>query len=443
MTGRENSEDKFAQQWREALGGWAAKPPTGVWKGIDNQLAYEQLQAYKSKVVVYRWVAAAAIVLSMSLALLHYFDRQPTILLTSAAIEVDAPYKWNVGTVEIHDGQSDQDRFHFQMPTANDQMGFSYIASEDQEQPGIDKGISRLPMAMHRVDALTHHPEVSIASTHEDKLIYYLPVYPRGKKGKHLQYWAGIDVGSGSFNPNYSSAVTSLSSNLGTVNSAMFSEASTNAFDTEAPELRENMSSGETVSFGLNFGMKLGSRWRLHSGMQYARTDAPTETNILVRTQTLQEGIPVTGQSKDIPALARLVADESTVNYDLTDVDMNNAFEFASVPVRAGYVVVDQRLSVEVNAGVVTNIYLGNRLTSSDPDVATLSIGPGDTSPYKDVSFSGLAGLQLGYRVGKKVDVILEPNYRHAINSLTKSSSDFTTNPSGFGLMTGLRYNFD
>ena len=98
---------------------------------------------------------------------------------------------------------------------------------------------------------------------------------------------------------------------------------------------------------------------------------------------------------------------------------------------------------MEVNAGVVTNIYLGNRLTTDNPDVAELTIGPGDASPYRDLSFSGLAGVQLGYRFMKKIDIIVEPNYRQSINTLTKSSSNFSTTPSGFGFMTGLRYNFN
>ena len=98
---------------------------------------------------------------------------------------------------------------------------------------------------------------------------------------------------------------------------------------------------------------------------------------------------------------------------------------------------------MEINAGVIANIYMGNRLSTEDPNIAELTIGPGDASPYRDLSFSGQAGLELGYRFMKRLDVILEPNYRQSINTLTKSNSNFITNPSGFALTTGLRYNFN
>ena len=463
MTGRENSEDNFEQEWRGAFDGWSEEAPSAVWRDIDRRLAYEAVKTYKTKVVIYQWVAAAAILLSFSFGIIQYFGEQPTTYVISAAADIDSPNQLRVGAIELQENEeisNGVNRFRRDsgMDDSFGRSGSTYQTGmvAYQDNSSIESGsntidfantddFEKIEVALIDLNAIGYSPETTISSNHEEKFIYFLPVNSRGKKHQmsdEPKYWAGIDVGSGSFNPNYNTNVSSLES-LGVSSANGFSQNSNGLFDSESPNLRENMTPGETVSMGVNFGIMLGDRWRLHSGVQYARAGATTETNILVRTSTLQEGIPATGQGKNIPAVAHLVASENVVEYDYEDVDMSNVFEFTSIPVKAGYLILDQKLSVEVNAGVVTNIYLGNRLTTDNPDVAELTIGPGDASPYRDLSFSGLAGVQLGYRFMKKIDIIVEPNYRQSINTLTKSSSNFSTTPSGFGFMTGLRYNFN
>jgi hypothetical protein len=98
---------------------------------------------------------------------------------------------------------------------------------------------------------------------------------------------------------------------------------------------------------------------------------------------------------------------------------------------------------MRVNAGVITNFYLGNMVSNDNEEVATLNLKPGDESPYKEISLSGLAGVTVGYRLVDRMDLTLEPNYFTTFESITKSSSNFSTAPSGFGLTAGIRYNFN
>ena len=39
MTGRENSEENFEKQWKDAFDEWSETAPNTVWAEIDRQLA--------------------------------------------------------------------------------------------------------------------------------------------------------------------------------------------------------------------------------------------------------------------------------------------------------------------------------------------------------------------------------------------------------------------
>ena len=447
MTGRENSEENFEKQWKDAFDEWSETAPNTVWAEIDRQLVYEDLKVYKSKLAIYRWVAAAVVLLGISFSIIQYFGDDTVHFVTSAAIDVDAPNPEMRSLIALYEedraGVSSKEltKYGANHSSSLENGYYDYQGHQDDSQHRDDY----LLLANYEMKTIDFNDPID--SDHEDKYIYYLLEYRRVAKKKqdeNERYWAGIDVSQGSFNPNYSTNDNSLTSTLGISESNGFAQYDTRTFNSSSPTLRENMAPGESISMGVSFGMKLGDKWTLQSGVQYAKAGALTETNILVRTSTLQEGIPVTGQGKNVPAVASLVANENNVvEYDFEDVEMSNVFEFTSIPVKAGYLIMDSKFKMALNAGVVTNIYLGNRLTTGDSDVAELTIGPGDTSPYKNFSFSGLAGVQFGYRFLKRMDVILEPNYRQSINTLTKSNSNFKTNPSGFALMTGLRYNFN
>jgi hypothetical protein len=445
MTGRENSEDRFEEQWRDAFEEWSAEPPKAVWSEIDRKLAYHDLSAYKAKAVMYRWVAAAIVLLFVSYGAIQYYGTSDNYII-SAAATIDSPnptesYKWSLKGRQSDVNGEQNDR------GGGSSTNIATVLAEgntsNSEIPGKEEQVERR-YETYQVASL--EPSFKAQTTYVDKHLYYLPVFQFHKKKKttdRSKYWAGVDVGSGNFNPNYSSTASSLNSNLGVNPEAGFSLNSNSAFDSESPTVRENMSSGETVTMGVNFGVKLGNKWTLESGVQYARSDAMTETNVIIKSNSFQEVIPATVQGKRVPAVEQVVARETMVEYDYQDVDMSNVFEFTSIPVKAGYLLLDKKFSMELNAGVVANIYMGNRLSTEDPNVAELTIGPGDASPYRDLSFSGLAGVEFGYRFMKRLDVIVEPNYRQSINTLTKSNSNFIANPSGFALTTGLRYNFN
>lgn len=446
MTGRENTEDQFENQWRDAFDHFEQEAPNKVWSEIDRELTYIDLSTYKSKVVYYRWAAAVLLIIAASVVTLQYFSLKGNIQYVSYIDEAVEEGPWELPTSNVLIPLDIENKEPGTLDKIASTIGKSLglMGSTDASGEAVVRDENyRTPMVTYEISGLK--PQTEVKTSHKDKYLYYLPVYNFKKQRQKLEqsrYWAGLGVGSSSFNPNYQAGSdNTLSSNLGFSPSA-FSEVRNEAANTTSPTVREDMAPGESVSMGLNFGMKLGKKWTIESGVMYARADAVTRTNVVVETTTYQEVIPATVQGKNIPAFESAVAKETIVEYDYRDVNMNNQFEFTSVPVKAGYLILDSKFRLELNAGFIANIYMGNKLTSNDQTIADLTIGPGNTSPYRDLSFSGLAGLEMGYQFMKDFDIIVEPNYRQSINSLTKNNSSFSTNPSGFGLMTGLRYNF-
>lgn len=474
MSGRENFEDQFDQVWHDAFEGADVTPPPVVWNEIDRRLAYKELSVYKSKAMYYRSAVAAIILLAASFGTWQYlYFQNKTEQLATSAITIDHPEPMN-GMSLINSyvalGKNTTGSVNTNSINTNDQSiinktkgskvdnssgsgstsvtnGLSYFESSSSVAP-IDNDEDKANFhELWNLDSKSISTETILAVTFRE--LKKIPVYKfeqleNDKRVAHKEkYFAGVSFGSGGFDPNYESTGGSLLASNLDVNPSAFSLSDNEAIYNQSPSVREGMLPGESVSLGVNLGMKLSNRWTLESGLQYARTDATTQTNLVIQTSTWQESIPATSQVRGNKQFESAVKREEVVEYDYRDLNLRNEFQFASVPLKAGFLVLDKKLKLELNAGLIANIYMGNRLSGHEDEIAQLTIGPGDQSPYRELSFSGLAGIELGYRLLKRFDVVLEPNYRRSINSLTKDDATFLTNPSGFGVVTGIRYNFN
>ena len=111
---------------------------------------------------------------------------------------------------------------------------------------------------------------------------------------------------------------------------------------------------------------------------------------------------------------------------------MSNQYEFASIPLRAGYVLVDKKFNLTFLAGVSSELFLNNEIESSSGEFETLTSSSGDDSPYKNVYFNGSLGTMLGYSFASNYLITVEPSYRFAMNSFTKDDFYLNSYPSSF-----------
>lgn len=443
MKGQEKMEDNFEKQWREAMNNASVEPPKIVWSEISQHLADQRLATVQRQHWYYQIAAAAAIVLCAFFGYQYFANRG--ISTNSKTVAVDNTprntgfslpiYRPEFETISIE--QSAKLGATPPAILASSDMPLILAENKDQEYL-IDFELLERDLAQMGVELAVNFGEV------KDQL-YGLPAtyLVKNKKKEEDRFWAGVDMAFGSFNPNFEGGNTSLSNSL-SVKSNQFAPSSfTSDVSTASPPVKEGMTTGQSLGFGFNLGMKISDRWTLQSGLQYSRATATSSTNVVIENRQTVNPIPASSQFGRVSQVQEILNSEETVNYSYKDVSLDNQFQFASIPVKAGFKILDQRLSMGLNAGVAANIYLGNKLTDPTDQLAEVTIGPGSSSPYKQVNFMGLAGIQIGYRIIQRFDVTLEPNYTHALNTLTKSGNDFATNPSGIGLQTGIRYRFD
>ncbi len=434
-------EGNFEKQWREAFEDTSQEPPKIVWSEISNSLAADKVVTMQRHNRYYQIGIAAAFLMSAFLGYSYFYSFQG---VDSKKVADSAGAGNNSFSIPIYTPQYervaiDQSYLNGAGTTTEEDHGLlASNASDEKWADVINFDLLTTDLTVKSVDLAVNFGEV------KDHLYGKPKTYLRaGKPKDEARFWAGVDVASGFFDPNYQGGNTDLSSSL----SVASNNYSSSAFDSKAingdsPPVKESMTSGSSLGFGMNVGLQLSDRWFVQSGVQYARSTATNSTNVVVETRQSVNPIAATSQFGRVSEVQEILNAEEVVSYEYKDVNLNNQFQFAAIPLTTGYKVVDSRFSMAVNAGVSTNIYLGNKLSDPSNLVTEVTIGPGASSPYRQINFVGLAGVQLGYEIIEHFDILIEPNYRHAINSATKSNAEFVTNPSGLGLQTGIRYRF-
>ncbi|MEP0366944.1 MAG: hypothetical protein ABJN36_13855 [Cyclobacteriaceae bacterium] len=447
------TEDIFEREWREAFDGAQQEPPRIVWSEIDRALAHDKVLLFKRKSIYYRWAAAAIFLLATTIGFFQLVSSSNSYSRTIAEIEVDNPQLANNNTrIEVPENATGG---------AVGNLSSNRLFASNQSSGKIDRGgmppsnallidenLYDLRSKSELIVIEAIKPASDLPSVDVVDRLYRVASMLNARKAKNEsldeKYWAGVDFSSGTFDPNFQSSGTSLLDNSLAFNSnAQFSATNTEALDAGSPDVRENMQAGQTVSFGMNMGLKLSDKWTVQSGFQYMKADATNNTNVVVTTTRLVDPIAATSQFKKVSQVRSATQADEVVEYNYEDVDLRNVFQFASIPVKAGYKLLDSRFSLELKAGVAANLYLGNKITDPDNQLAEVTIGPGSNSPYKELSFMGLAGVQFGYEFVKNFNIVIEPNYRRSLDNMTKNSSEFEAAPSSFGLQTGIRYQFN
>ncbi len=483
MARRENFEDeKFEKAWEEAFEDASRQPDPRVWGNIERELAYGQMAVLRRKARFYQWTAAAAVFIAALFGINYLVSYQDSINNTivqnqNAPLELSEDPEsgstdesvLNSGIIVKDDSESTQSisntrANHYSKSTQSiSNIGANNYSGTEEESNGSfvyyreelayqDRDGSKYQV-LTLDDQSSLQPEIHYnINAQTDRRMYNKPIsgkFAQARKRKsesHDKFWAGVGMGSGSFDPNYQSGPSNLlASSLDLATAENFAMSNANSFRVanQSPAVREGMRSGTTIDLGVNFGMRISDNWIIESGVFYTQADATTQTNVVVESPNSVEPIAASSETRGVTQLNSIIGAEKFIQYNYQDVDLDNQFQFASVPLKAGFILIDSRLNIVVNAGVATNFYLGNRLVDPNSEVANVSIGPGVSSPYREISFAGLGGLQIGYSIFDQVELTVEPYMRQPITSLTKQSTSFVASPSGYGINTGIRYRFN
>jgi hypothetical protein len=229
--------------------------------------------------------------------------------------------------------------------------------------------------------------------------------------------WTSFGAGAGSFDPR--SSGSSSPPPLTKSNPGIASEP-------EPKKSSSNPTPGSSYSVGMSFAGKLSRRVVLQGGLSYLSQNAEFTSS--------------TSDGKN--AALNEVAVNSDKSLVTSPYKVNNNLKFLSVPIQAGYIVLDRSFGIQVNGGVSTDLFLQNTLTPSDKDLVKVTQDAGSDSPYRTVNFSGLVGTEFSYRIGNHYRIALNPGLRYTLNSIYKSEIDTEISPMTFDVSLRFRYIF-
>jgi|GEM_PF-505836 len=185
-----------------------------------------------------------------------------------------------------------------------------------------------------------------------------------------------------------------------------------------------NTSKGSTYAVGVLGGVRLANRWVLQSGLQYINQSS--------------------GYTSTINATS-LYAVANSAQYSLSATPISpykiiSTNEFISLPVQAGYLLLNGKLGVQINSGVASNFFVRNTLSDPSGQRKSYSQGPGENSAYRSVNFTGLLGSELSYRFRKNYRLSFVPGIGYSLSSIMKNQT--VNNPLSWDVGLRFRYIF-
>lgn len=413
----------FEKAWRNAFEGAKLTPSDQLWAGIEASIANDEVVRYKRGMVYYKWLAAAGILLFTGL--LGYMGYQS--LTTESSLTENKSKRKNVKSVfqvtdsvlSITKKEGSAEPFLIQQEiTPSSIKSLEATPSNNQKsQPRENlEGIKYLTV-IERQQSKAINEEQNFPPL--PQRISGVPIYRSDQDPKRVVLWAGLNVTPGYFDPNFQSQGV-----VQGLQSPSFAQS------TLQPE--EEHRTGLSMSFGIEMGVKLSDRWQLSGGIQYLNNNVQSSTNAILDQRT-----PIFSS-----VIETLDLSDSRANITFVPTELDNTFQFLSIPVQAGYLVLDKKVKVLVNAGIASDIFLKNKITALDRSLESITINPGSNAPFRSVYFNGILGVEASYEFLPRYLITLEPRYKLAISDFTRPESSYSSFPSSFGIGLGVKYIF-
>ena len=243
--------------------------------------------------------------------------------------------------------------------------------------------------------------------------------------------WTSIGFSAGSFNSVQGSVASRPSATMSNYSSAMA---------LAAPILdQETKASGYSYSMGVNVGTRISERWVLQGGLNYlTQASEYTANNVVVSSGLPQQQRFRAATSNEVLSVDNL---GSKLAYS-APYTVNNSMRYLSIPMQAGYLLVNKTFGLQLNAGVATDLFLQNTIKADNDQLDRTSQPSGSDSPYRAVNLSGLLGTEVSYRFGENYRISLNPGIRYPFNTIYKTELGVSSTPLTFDIGLRFRYIF-
>ncbi|MEM0941230.1 MAG: hypothetical protein AAF600_13705 [Bacteroidota bacterium] len=430
--------ESFEDSIKESFKNNSVKTPPEVWEKVESELNADLVHSYESSQVLNSWITATAIL----------------IAFISLAFQFQPQYEYASASREVYTGET------FNALLSNPQNYFNFLRSNHFKSPfgGVLLHPIIVERNMENYDAFREslavtedsnsffyqNHQVSPQNVKVLKAEIYSEIYPYHQgatyvkskqriKRQDARLWAGIEAGAG----NFDTSLTGSNAFSGSINQSNLASAlGSDGFINPTAQVDTDMDLGLATSIGLDFGLRLSNKWTLETGVAYTNVDSRGDASIKVSDIYM---VNYKGFSEPLNGINELTIYSPTSRETILEVqdrydynlDVSSSFQFTSIPMKAGYFVMDKKVSVQLNVGLAANYFVGSQVSGSGDVI----IGSADDS-FNTWSLDGLGGIEFGYSIFNRFDVTLEPNYRQSITPLNGS----TNTSSRFIFQTGLKY---
>ena len=478
---KSRSNPTYEEEWKEVFLNAEAVPASTSWTSIDLQLALAESGQMKKRVVYYKRMAAAAMIFALSVGSLGVWYKYKASInpVTSNEVvtkekgsqhlELDAATirklkgvkRGSLGDLAlaktaltenikgkttyavskksgIFNRKENSGRGNVENPkdqmilpttvglvTDNSQQAFDSILIKNRIENS--KGMFSDDGFMLAHDTRWPVNTVALSGSPTEEIVGVNParkieVKSKPKKDENIDegWWASIGGSAGSYDPQTTTASFA---------SQAF-QSQTNAALSVAPT-STRATIGTSYSFGVLLGKRIAKHWLIMSGVNYMNQTIAYNSNIAV--------VDASNQAK---AFVADLAGRSSNIATTSPYTINNSNEFVSVPLQAGYLIIDRKAGIQVNAGVSADLFIRNTLADASGRLASYSDSAGDNSAFQTLNWSGLVGTELSYKVTKHYRVSLVPGFRYSFNSVLRSTTGSTLNPMVWDLGFRFRYIF-
>lgn len=475
-------KEKFEDKWRDAFRDASVSPSDAVWTNIELDLATAEHQRLEKRLFYYKLMAAASVIFALFAGVVSYYQFNDTqeyqAELRQQKLEIERLI------AEKNDVESKRESQKFiaeaePSSTTETQSLESRASKQSSEQKkrrvGISSGTSETKLVEENESGGASETAEVIFDTDSESLIHSnvsnagLPSLvampkpalriPEQKKesvdpvqemmarlaerekalaqaeqnqrnkqeNANEKLWTSIGVAGGSF----SSSGTSISP----TSSNQAIQFNNNIADDEAS------AAGYTYAVGMNMGTRIASRWVVQGGLNYLTQTSDYTAQAAVGTSNLQSFKPASiNELQRFDTKSAVQEDKKLIA--TAPYNINNSVRYLTIPLQAGYMVIDNKFGLQLNAGFSTDLFLSNVKTAEGGSLDNTKEDVGDESPYRTTNFSGLVGTELSYRFGERYRFALNPGLRYPLNSVYKDEVGVDSAPISFDLGLRFRYIF-
>lgn len=428
----ENS--RFEDSFKDAFSGAEVTPTEAVWTNIELSLEKASGGKMKRNLLLFQLLAAASVAFACGVGALYYINGQSGKIESSgqqAGVkkEISVPQSTQPVVTEPQKQQEQNDSKETVAPAsvkkAVDQQKQNAVSyreeklvaenTDSQNHPAfVERSIARKSLSSYarvgKPELVLPKPEEPAAADPGMVLLAKLKdeeerYRKEDEKKSRENVWASVGLGAGSYRPNR---------------------------EVISSDKTSSSKSGASYTAGINVGGRITRRLIVQGGVSYLSQSADfVSTSASQGAASLNEFVR--------PSFSN---EGSVSGTPVSSYNVNSSLQFVSVPVQAGYVIVDRTFSIQVNGGVATDLFISNTLVPDNSQLQKVTQAAGKDSPYRTVTFSGLLGTEFSYRIADQYRISVNPGLRYSLNSIYKDEIAARITPMTFDVSLRFRYIF-